>query len=178
MKKGDATDTNYRSRLVGREFNVGRDDALYAATPPLEALRVVISHAATHSRGGARRSVMVNDVRRAYFYAKIQRDVYIELPQEDEMHGKMLGKLKLCLYGTRDAAKGWQETLSAHLEAIGFKRGRGHPCVFHHPSRDIKTLVHGDDYVSAGSDESMDWLEAELAKAYDCLLYTSPSPRD
>jgi hypothetical protein len=44
---------------------------------------------------------MVNDVRRAFFYEKIQRDVYIELPQEDEMHGKMLGKLKLCLYGTR-----------------------------------------------------------------------------
>ena len=93
--------------------------------------------------------------------------MYIELPEEDEMHGKMLGKLKLCLYGTRDAAKGWQETLSAHLETIGFKRGRGHPCVFHHPERDIKTLVHGDDYVSAGSDESMDWLENELAKAYE-----------
>ena len=122
VNKGDATDTNYRSRLVGREFNVGRDDALYAATPPLEALRVVISHAATHTQKGNRRSVMVNDVRRAYFYAKIQRDVYIELPQEDEMHGKMLGKPKLCLYGTRDAAKGWQETLSAHLEAIGFER--------------------------------------------------------
>ena len=93
VNKGDATDTNYRSRLVGREFNIGRDDALYAATPPLEALRVVISHAATHTQGGTRRSVMVNDVRRAYFYAKIQRDVYIELPQEDEMHGNMLGKL-------------------------------------------------------------------------------------
>jgi len=50
---------------------------------------------------------MVNDVRRAYFYAKIQREVYFELPEEDEMHGKMLGKIKLCLYGTRDAAKGW-----------------------------------------------------------------------
>ena len=120
VNKGDATDTNYRSRFVGREFNVGCDDALHAATPPLEAFRVVISHAATHSQGGARCSVMVDDMRRAYFYAKIQRDVYIELPQEDEMHGKKLGKLKLCLYGTRDAAKGWQETLSVHLEIIGF----------------------------------------------------------
>ena len=83
------------------------------------------------------------------------------------MHGKMLDKLKLCLYGTQDAAKGWQETLSAHLETIGFRRGKGHPCVFHHPSRDIKALAHGDDYVSAGSDKSMDWLEAELAKAYE-----------
>ena len=94
---------------------------------------------------------MINDVRRAYFYAKIQRDVYIELPKEDPDYGKgLLGKLKLCLYGTRDAAKGWQETLSAHLESIGFIRGIGHPSVFWHPEKMIKTLVHGDDYCSAG----------------------------
>ena len=168
VNKGDATDTNYRSRLVGREFNVGRDDALYAATPPLEALRLVISHAATYPDHGPRRMVMVNDVRRAYFYAKIKRDVYIELPAEDDKHGTgMLGKLKLCLYGTRDAAKGWQETLSSHLESIGFARGKGHPCVFWHAEKGIKTLVHGDDYVSAGSAESMAWLEAKLSEAYE-----------
>jgi hypothetical protein len=64
----------------------------------------------------------------------------------------------LCLYGTRDAAKGWQETLSAHLVSIGFVRGRGHPCVFFHPGKGIKTLVHGDDYVSAGDPSSMEWM--------------------
>ena len=108
---------------------------------------------------------MINDVRRAYFYAKIQRDVYIELPKEDPDHGKgMLGKLKLCFYGTRDAAKGWQETLSSHLESIGFVRGQGHTSVFWHPERSIKTLAHGDDYVSADDETSMNWMEQELAK--------------
>ena len=111
---------------------------------------------------------MINDVRRAYFYAKIQRDVYIELPKEDKDYGKgMLGKLRLCLYGTRDAAKSWQETLSSHLEGLGFRRGRGHPSVFWHPKRLIKTLVHGDDYVSAGDTDSLRWLEDELSKAYE-----------
>ena len=85
---------------------MGRDDALYAATPPLEALRIVLSYAATQSGEGPRRMLMVNDVRRAYFYAKIKRDVYIELPKEDKDHDSgLLGKLRLCLYGTRDAAK-------------------------------------------------------------------------
>ena len=89
---------------------------------------------------------MINDVRRACFYAQIQRDVYIKLPKEDSDYGKgLLGKLMLCLYGTRDAAKGWQETLSPHLERIGFVRGSGHPSVFWHPEKHIKTLVHGDD---------------------------------
>ena len=30
-----------------------------------------------------------------------------------------------------------------------------------------KTLVHGDDYVPAGSGESSAWLEKELEKAYE-----------
>ena len=77
--------------------------------------------------------IMIHGVRRKYCYVKIQRDVYIELPKEDPDHGKgLLGKLKCCLLGTRDAAKGWQETLSSHLESMGFVRGRGHPSVFWH----------------------------------------------
>ena len=56
---------------------------------------------------------MFNDVSRAYFYARATRDIYIELPEEDlEANQGEVGKLNLCLYGTRDAAKEWQETLS------------------------------------------------------------------
>ena len=170
VNKGDSLNPNYRSRLVGREFNVERDDSLYAATPPLEALRLILSNAATwtngHSKG--RRQVMINDVRRAYFYAKVSRDIYIEVPTEDPDAGpNVLGKLKLCLYGTRDAAKSWQETLSAQLISIGFTRGVGYPSVFHHAKRDILTLVHGDDYFSSGMQNDLDWLEGELASAYE-----------
>ena len=67
--------------------------------------------------------MIINDVRRAYRYAQIQRAVYIELLEEGPDYGKrLLGKFKLCLYGTRDAAKGRQETFSSHLESIGFVR--------------------------------------------------------
>ena len=65
------------------------------------------------------------------------------------------------------AAKGWQEPLSSNLESIGFVRGRGHPSVFFHPERSINTLVHGGDYVSAGDETSTNWMEQELAKAYE-----------
>ena len=170
VNKGDAEVPDCRSRLVGREFNVGKDDNLYAATPPLEALRWVLSVAGTWARGrsGERRSVMINDVRRAYFYAHIQRDVYIEVPPEDPNAGPdVLGKLELCLYGTRDAAKGWQDELSRQLEGIGFIRGVGHPSVFWHPTRDVSTIVHGDDYVSSGFDADLVWMEEELGKAYE-----------
>ena len=81
---------------------------------------------------------MINDVSRAYFYAEATRCMYIELPAEDPLHDKiMLGRLRLCLYGTRDAALNWQQTLSDHLAKAGFKRGVGHPPVFYHPIMDM-----------------------------------------
>ena len=81
---------------------------------------------------------MINDISRAYFYAKCTRDLYIELPAEDpSAHPDYIGKLRLCVYGTRDAALNWQQTLSEHLESAGFVQGVGHLSVFHHAARNI-----------------------------------------
>ena len=168
--KGDRENPNYRSRLVGREYNEGRDDTLYASTPPLEALRYIVSHAATidPKRRNERRELMINDVRRAYFYAKQKRNVFINLPKEDEEAEEgEVGQLLLCLYGTRDAAKEWQGTLSDHLVTLGFEPGRGHPSVFHHGEREISVLVHGDDYFSSAHREHLDWLEKGLGEKYE-----------
>ena len=165
VNKGDIDHPDIRSRLVGKEFRTTPDDALYASTPPLEALRAVISRAATVTKDGEEREVMINDVSRAYFYAEATRCMFIELPQEDPFYDEnMLGRLRLCLYGTRDAALNWQQTLSNHLEEAGFKRGIGHPSVFYHPAKDIWTLVHGDDYCSAGFPDSLDWMQSILEK--------------
>ena len=126
--KGDFDNPKIRSRLVGKEFRTGPDDALYASTPPLEALRLLISKAATKMHGEAENEVMVNDVSRAYFYAKCTRCLYVELPAEDpEAHPDFLGRLRLCLYGTRDAALNWQQTLADHLIECGFVRGLAIP---------------------------------------------------
>ena len=88
---------------------------------------------------------MVNDVRRAYFYAKAIRDIYIELPAEDSDNGNgdFVGKFNLCLCGARDAALNWQDTLSDHLVENGFTRGISFPSAFRHEARDIWTLDHG-----------------------------------
>ena len=39
--KGDVTKPKYRSRLVGKEFRTHADDALYASSSLLEALRLI-----------------------------------------------------------------------------------------------------------------------------------------
>ena len=59
--KGDTDSPDLRSRLVGREFNVGKDDTLYAAAPPLEALRLILNPCGNLDRKGGRRAVHGHD---------------------------------------------------------------------------------------------------------------------
>ena len=136
--------------------------------PPLEALRLIMSEAATNDKTG---ELMVKNVRRAYFQAKATREFYVELPKEDSECGRgdKVGRLRLCLYGTRDAALNWQETLSERLVNIGYKRGGGFPSVFAHLEKDLWTLVHGDDYFSAGLKESLTCLEEQLKQQYEIM---------
>ena len=51
------------------------------------------------------------------------------------------------------------------LEA-GFKQGTAPPCSFHHEARSIRTYIHGDDYVSVGKDQDLQWLKKELEQTY------------
>ena len=44
----------------------------------------------------------------------------------------MVAKLLKHMYGTRDAADGWQEEYSTSLIALGFTQGRASPCLFAH----------------------------------------------
>ena len=127
-------------------------------------MRAVTSWASTvaEENGTHENEIMINDVRRAYVYAKASRNLFVEIPEEDKMKKPgMVGRLRLCLYGTRDAAKSWQETLSAHLKSIGFERGKGHTAVYFHKEMGVKTLVHGDDYFSAGPRKSLLWLKGK-----------------
>ena len=62
---------------------------------------------------GEEKIIMINDVARAFFEAEAIRPICVELPEEDLLpsdKGKdLVGLLRMSLYGTRDAAKNWQE---------------------------------------------------------------------
>ena len=69
---------------MAKEFNNYKDPELYAATPPLELLRLIISIAASRrSKNGRRWKIMVNDVSRAYFYAESMKPTFVQICDED-----------------------------------------------------------------------------------------------
>ena len=51
INKGDAKSPDYRSRLVAKEIKRDNRDDLFAATPPLEALKLLISLAMAEGIG-------------------------------------------------------------------------------------------------------------------------------
>ena len=42
VNKGDSANSDVRSRYVGKEFDTGVRESLYAGTPPLEALKLIM----------------------------------------------------------------------------------------------------------------------------------------
>ena len=97
--KGSEDQPNIRSRWVAKEYNTCARPDLFAATTPLEGVKLVVSDAASAESEDVVLAVI--DVRRAYFYAKAKRKLYVELPPEDWQEGDehMCGRLNYSLYG-------------------------------------------------------------------------------
>ena len=190
VNKGDSQQPNYRSRLVAKEFNTGEQDGLFAATPPLEAVRLLISDAATiedavdgspraHtarpgaplSSGASGKVIMVNDVARAFFEAPVKRTVCVELPREALQGGGVdedsVGLLQMSLYGTRDAAANFQAEVRKFMESCGFVQSRYSPSVYYHKERGLRTLVHGDDFMTTGRRDHADWFKRRLEARFE-----------
>eukprot|EP00969_Alexandrium_andersonii_P131179 5801125-Alexandrium_andersonii.AAC.1 len=77
---------------------------MFAATPPLEALRLLLYDLATRRRGrvdgrrrGARKALPIH-VRKAHLHAYVDEDVYVALPPGAPQPG-MRAKLRRSLYG-------------------------------------------------------------------------------
>ena len=101
---------------------------------------------------------MFSDVKRTYFNALVQHELWVDLPEEhDEYRPGVVGRLALAL-------SGWQECLAEHLSSIGFKRGISNPCIYLHELRQQGCLVHGDDYATSGTQSELVWMQGELEK--------------
>ena len=167
--KGTEEVPNYRSRLVGREIKTDERPDLFAATPPLESLKYVLSLCASTEEGPEPHRILSVDVKRAYFYAPAKRPIFIELPVEDRHPGEedMVAQLNLSLYGTRDAAQNWTQEYTRALKAAGFTTGKTSPCNFYHKATGMALSVHGDDFIVSGTEAALEWLKEFFQTRWD-----------
>ena len=101
--KGDAQKPKDRGRWVATEVNYEHDMAFSAATPPLEAKRLLFSKYAQRRLHQPDLELSSLDVTKAYFHAEPKRKIYVRVPKEIGMPSCTVGRLKRCCDGTRDA---------------------------------------------------------------------------
>ena len=108
-------------------------------------------------RGKEMLKIDIIDIKRAHFNPGPKEPTYVELPLGRRRPG-YCAQLRFNLYGSR----------------------RSNPCIFHHPSKEILTVVHGDDFTSLGTDEALDWMKQVLEKVYELKHggRISPEPGD
>ena len=88
-----------RSRLVCQGFNTdkGRNDEMFAPTPPLAASRWLCSEVASQGTEGlGELRLMTLDFSKAFIYGDVKREIYIELPAEDRRNDQadLIGLLR------------------------------------------------------------------------------------
>jgi len=176
LNKGTKEKPDVRCRMVARDFKPkgekDRED-LFAAMPPLEAKKLMFKKAAMgrHEwRNGrwARQKLMFIDVKKAHLNGVVGEDecAYVSVPTGVCPPGKCW-RLKRWLYGMRPAASAWESDYSEKLGEFGMKKGRAVPTAFFDESRNMRCVVHGDDFTFLGWEEDLEDVEKYLEKFYE-----------
>ena len=117
---------------------------LYSATPHWEMIKSLFSLLVTDPKkdsddefGNNYKTedglvVGVFDISRANFMPEAQRELYIEIPEEDfgEEDGDVVGRLSSGMYGFRDASNAWMHDWQELLKGGGFSVEVANPALF------------------------------------------------
>ena len=91
---------------------------------------------------------------------------------QSRMGGKHVGKVVRALYGTRDAPLSWLTVVKNGMKEMGFSECKVTNGVFTHPERDIRVVVHVDDFPLSGEHHQLSWFQDQMPKKYELKVQT------
>lgn len=158
-----------RPRSVACEIKASQDragvlrDDVFSATPPHEAVRVLLSLAMAGMSSGEESNILLIDISHAHFHSPARRTIYIDLIAERRVEG-CCGVLNQIMYGTRDVAANFASLVMQVLGQLEFAVGVYDPCFAKHRALEIVLFYHKDDFVMKGFSSDLKWFAAELGK--------------
>ena len=115
----DGAIERYRARLVarGHKQREGIDfGEVFAPVAKPETTRMLLAYAAANDL-----EIEQVDVKTAFLYGDLQEEIYMQPPEGYDFGKGMVWKLKKSLYGLKQAARAWHETLRSKLVSAGFE---------------------------------------------------------
>ena len=106
--KGDETNPDIYCRRMPQEIDRKGAESMFAGTPVLRLVRLIVSHACAADKQG--RHVRFLDVRRAYLHADAIREVSVLTPHL--IRTRPCWQTEKCTCGTLFAATGWRQSLA------------------------------------------------------------------
>jgi len=148
----------FKARLTARGFTQipGIDyDETFSAVVRTDTLRILLAHALQHNL-----HIVQYDIESAYLNAPLDDEIYIKPPRMVTVpDGKVL-RLKKSIYGLKQAARCWGETLAAVLRKRGFLPSIADPALYINHQGSEFLGVHVDDllFVAKADNGFSSWL--------------------
>jgi Reverse transcriptase (RNA-dependent DNA polymerase) len=144
----------FKARVVAQGFSqkYGVDYVeVFAPVVRNSTVRMLLSVA-----GVKKFTVRQYDVKTAFLNGSLEEEIYMKPPQGFETNGKVL-RLKKSLYGLKQAAYVWNQTLHEALEDCGFVQNETDKCLYVYlKGEDICYLLfHVDDILVASSNAGL-----------------------
>jgi transposase InsO family protein len=156
----------YRARLVarGHKQRYGIDyDEVFAPVAKPETTRLLLAYAASHDL-----EIEQIDVKTAFLYGDLHEEIYMEQPEGYDFGGGMVWKLHKSLYGLKQAARSWHETLRDKLVAAGFTIADADSSLFicSKPGTSTYLLIYVDDGLIVGEKSEVQLVIAVLEQHF------------
>ena len=170
--KGDTEHPFIRARLVAQETkrttNMDLTDTSmkFAATPPVEGFRFLLSSAMTGEKKRNPQDELVIaffDISRAHFHSSVRRKVAIRM-QGDPSCPSGIAMLNRAMHGTKDAAQCFDLHCEQTMEKLDYNIVVFNPCLYKHPAKDISGLRHGDDFATLATRTKIVEFKEDLSK--------------
>ncbi|SCZ99308.1 BZ3500_MvSof-1268-A1-R1_Chr7-2g09478 [Microbotryum saponariae] len=157
---GDITD--HKARLVahGCAQHLGLDfEKTYAPVVKFTSIRALIALAAANGY-----HVHQADVNKAYLHGKLDKPLYMRVPQGINLPGKIL-KLSKSIYGLRQAGTIWNAEIDSTLRSLGYVPTRSDICIYRreHDGHSHYIALYVDDLLLVGPST------AEIERVLDAL---------
>jgi len=133
----------YKARLVAKGFSQqpGTDfDEVFSPVVRYDSLRLLI--ALSISLGWKRPDQM--DVKGAFLYGNLNKEIYMRLPSEYEEEGQC-ACLNRSIYGLKQSPSQWYQRLTGFLIPLGYVTAHFDPCILIHLEHKVIIAIYVDD---------------------------------